>query len=99
MNFPRTLAVLALALNLTGCSSTQPQATGPPAKSQYQRFVPTPTDGFFSEGIPWHGYFALDTRTGTLCRTIKFKVFPKGSPAEWANDVPSCNEVLAADKD
>ena len=100
MNFSKVgIAVLAIAITLAGCDSTRPQSTTPPAKPQYQRFVSIATDGFFIEGIPWHGYFALDTKTGTLCRTIKFKVFPKGSPIEWANDVPSCNDILAANPD
>jgi hypothetical protein len=92
--FTQSLVMLVLAITLAGCDSSQPL----PAKPQYQRFVPIPTDGFFSEGIPWHGYFALDTKTGTLCRTIKSMVFPKGA-AGWANDVPSCNDILAAEKD
>jgi hypothetical protein len=100
MNFLNTcLAVVAITITMTGCDSVQPQGTAPPAKPQYQRFVPIPTGSFFIAGIPWHGYFALDTKTGTLCRTIKFKVFPKGSPIEWANDVPSCNDILASDHD
>jgi hypothetical protein len=94
MNFPKTLTALAISVVMTGCA---PQNTAPP--THYQRFVPIPTGSFFVAGIPWHGYFALDTKTGTLCRTIKFKVFPKESSVEWANDVPSCNDVLAADKD
>jgi hypothetical protein len=49
-----------------------------------------------SEGIPWHGFFALDTKTGTLCRTMVDKEFPKGS---WANDIPACNQVLVANPD
>jgi hypothetical protein len=53
MNFPKTLAVLAIGIAMTGC---EPQSTTQPAKPHYQRFVPLPSDAFFVEGIPWHGY-------------------------------------------
>jgi hypothetical protein len=96
MNFPQTLAVLVFAVILTGCDSSQPQSTTPPAKPHYQRFIPIQAVPYVMEGVPWHGYFALDTKTGTLCTTVKNRVFRKG-PAEWANDVPSCNDILAAD--
>lgn len=95
MNFPQPLAVLALAVILTGCDSSQPQSTTPPAKPHYQRFVPIPADAFFTQGIPWHGYFALDTKTGTLCKTI---AFPKDMP-QWTNDIPSCSDMAARDPD
>jgi hypothetical protein len=50
-----------------------------------------------TEGIPWYGFFALDTKTGTLCSTIKDRVF-KG-PSEWANDVPNCSQLLVSNPD
>jgi hypothetical protein len=103
MNFRQTLAVLAIAVILTGCDSSQPQSTTPPAKPHYQRFVPVPADGFFVEGIPWHGYFALDTKTGTLCSTIKDRLMTRklnfAGASEWANGVPSCEVILGANPD
>lgn len=93
MNFSPTLAALVIALMLGGCNSLQPQSAATPAKTNYQRFVPIPVNGFFMQGIPWHGYFALDTKTGTLCKTV---TFPKDMPA-WTNDVPSCSEIFLRD--
>jgi hypothetical protein len=83
---------------LAGCDTSQPQPQNQPlAKPHYQRFVPIPAAGFFTEGVPWNGYFALDTKTGALCSTMKGRVF-KG-PSEWANDVPICEQLLAANPD
>ena len=91
------LALSCVAV-LTGCDSSQPQpqSTPPPAKPHYQRFVPIPAGGFFIQGVPWHGFFALDTKTGTLCKTMKQDFSGSG---QWANDVPSCSQVLAANPD
>lgn len=97
MNFPKT-CLAVLVITLTGCDSSQPQSTTPPAKPHYQRFVPIQPVSGIVEGVPWHGYFALDTKTGTLCSTVKNRVFGKG-PSEWANDVPNCEQVLTANPD
>lgn len=92
MKFP-TLYILplAVALMLPGCESARP-----PANLPYQRFVPIPPDSGMREGVPWHGYFALDTKTGTLCITLEFKDFPKGN-SDWANGVPKCNDIWRND--
>jgi hypothetical protein len=96
MNIKWFTAVLCTVV-LAGCGSFQPQST-PPATSHYQRFVPIQPVSGMVEGIPWHGYFALDTKTGTLCRTIMLKVFPKGV-SEWVNDVPSCYDTFKVSPD
>jgi hypothetical protein len=81
-----------------GCEQAkQPVAPDKPHQVAYQRFVPVPAEQFARQGVPWHGYFALDTRTGTLCRTIPFERL--GGPAEWANNVPDCQAVLRASPD
>lgn len=85
------------ALVLTGCDASQPQSTTPPARHPYQRFVPIQPEATFREGVPWHGYFALDTKTGTLCSTMKGRAFSGAS--DWANDVPSCKQLLADNPD
>jgi hypothetical protein len=77
--------------------SLQPQSQ-PPAPQPYQRFVPIAPESVMAEGIPWHGFFALDTKTGSLCRTVMLKTFPKG-PSDWANDILSCYDVLQAEKE
>jgi hypothetical protein len=95
---PLALVVLsALGAVLAGCDSTQPQPERPAAKPPYQRFVPVQALPYVVEGVPWHGYFALDTKTGTLCSTVKDRAF-KGV-SEWANDVPPCSQVLATNPD
>jgi len=98
MNCAKTcFAVLAIALTLTGCDTSQPH-NQLAAILHYQRFVPIPADSFFTQGIPWHGYFALDTKTGTLCKTMK-RDFRLSGPNQWANDIPGCVEVLGANPD
>lgn len=94
MNSQWILALLCATV-LTGCGSLKPQNTTPPAKPHYQRFVPIPADGFFTEGVPWHGYFALDTKTGSLCVTLTSAIKTFKGPSEWANDVPNCSRLLA----
>jgi hypothetical protein len=90
MKFPTFyIAALAISLTLLGCSPAQPQ--NQPPMLPYQRFVPIAPESVMAEGIPWHGFFALDTKTGTLCVTLETKDFPKGA-AEWANNVPKCND-------
>lgn len=92
------LVILPIIVALAGCDATQPQAQNKPiAKSHYQRFVPIESEKIMTDGVPWHGYFALDTKTGNLCSTIKGRVF-KGA-GEWANDIPSCDQLLAANPD
>jgi hypothetical protein len=92
--------VTLLVTVLTACDSFQSQQPQPqnqlPTKPHYQRFVPISQEGVMMEGVPWHGYFALDTKTGTLCRTIINKQFPQGS---WANDIPACAQALTANPD
>lgn len=87
------IAVLICTAVLAGCETSQP-----PAKPHYQRFVPIPAEAVMTEGVPWHGYFALDTKTGTLCVTLEVKDFPKGV-SEWANGVPKCNDIWRNDHD
>jgi hypothetical protein len=98
MNGKWTLALTCVVpFILTGCDPAQPQTQQPPAKPHYQRFLPVQAEVVMTEGIPWYGFFALDTKTGTLCSTIKDRVF-KG-PSEWANDVPNCSLLLASNPD
>ena len=88
------VALSAMATFLTGCDTSQPPSQ-PPAKPHYQRFVPIAPEVVMTEGVPWHGFFALDTKTGTLCRTM-IKDF---GPGQWANDVPICSQLLATNPD
>ena len=66
------LAMVAFALfqQQQGCQTDHPlPATSIVRTSPYQRFVPAPSPPANMMGVPWAGYFALDTKTGLLCRT------------------------------
>jgi hypothetical protein len=93
----------SLILCMSGCEelsqkSNQPQEIKKPESSapiaQSGRFVPIAP---YNEGrmpvvgIPWHGFFALDTRTGSLCRTMN-KEFPQ---SEWVNRLPLCIDLFS----
>jgi hypothetical protein len=88
------LAVLAIIAVLTGCETSQPPATLP-----YQRFVPIPAETVMTEGVPWHGFFALDTKTGELCTTVSYNILPKGSADDLAHSLLSCSNILQAEKE
>jgi hypothetical protein len=51
------------------------------------------------QGVPWHGYFALDTKTGELCRTVSYDIVPKGSADDLAHSVLRCSDILRAEKE
>jgi hypothetical protein len=44
----------------------------------YQRFMPMPRQPENLNGVPWPGAFALDTKTGQLCRT-----YDGGNDEKW----------------
>lgn len=90
----KTIFVLAVCLCILGCQTSRPRR----GKVEYQRFLPIQPANGVMEGIPWHGFFALDTKTGTLCVTLQMKDFPKGL-SEWANGVPKCNDIWRNDHD
>ena len=53
-----------------------------------------PTDAMM-QGIPWHGFFALDIETGQLCKTVKRRDFQQ----DWVNDVLLCTDLVINPKD
>jgi hypothetical protein len=59
------------------------------------RFVPIAPaiGGSAPMAVPWHGFFALDTRTGMLCRTVN-REFPKD---EWATELTLCNAPASSE--
>src|SRR5260370_42606256 len=97
MKFTSLFALAAIVMLFAGCDQLQPQ-NQPAAQPHYQRFLPISPPSTMTEGVPWHGYFALDTKTGTLCSTMKDRVFRKGT-SDWANDVPNCAQLLAENPD
>jgi hypothetical protein len=94
----QAVCLLGVAFALIGCDQTPPQAQAPPPqqKTSYQRFLPIAPPTQSMQGVPWHGFFALDTKTGSLCMTMP-RVF-SGS-AEWVNDIPSCADILKSHPD
>jgi len=84
------VAVLAVAalLQADGCPSkpaTQPER---PKVAAYQRFVPVPAPQTGMAGVPWTGFFALDTQIGQLCLTTGVYI------PEKFNGLPTCEEDL-----
>jgi hypothetical protein len=75
---PKLLAPL-VALVAAGCYAPQvPLKTAEAASakqpsSAYQRFLPIARDTE-KMGVPWFGFFALDTQTGQLCRTADWQL-------------------------
>lgn len=72
-----------MTLAIIGCSHTAHVSS-----KSYQRFVPIPANT--SEGIPWNGYFALDTKTGQVCWTV-----PAPHPPTQFGTLPNCVDLAA----
>lgn len=89
MHTMKLYVVIFASLLLSGCASVKPISA--PARQSHQRFLPVPAENLVLQEIPWHGYFALDTDTGTLCLTMRSQHF--SGAAAWANDVPVCNDI------
>jgi hypothetical protein len=68
-------------------------------KASCQRFVPVPADTVMTQGVPWHAYFALDTKTGALCTTVSYDLLPKGQADDFAHSLLSCSNILKAEKE
>jgi hypothetical protein len=87
------LSVLGVLIAIPGCPTNKPpQSPTPwrPASPPYQRFVPitsVPASGFSD--------FALDTKTGQLCRTWKGQTLPKNERMEPLLSLPLCLDLYA----
>jgi hypothetical protein len=89
-----------LALVVQGCDDVQ-KTTDPqqpvttPMLAQSQRFAPIQPNATQIVGLPWHGFFALDTHTGQLCRTtdVTFPTLKADSPM---NAAPLCIDLYNA---
>lgn len=67
------LVSTVLLLQANGCHRSQaPTVDASQKPIPYQRFVPVPAPQAGMMGVPWTGYFALDTKTGQLCLTSDF---------------------------
>jgi hypothetical protein len=69
----RKIPILLLMLSSFFPSSQRTSIPGS-ANKTCQRFVPIGPPEPDRMGIPWHGYFALDTETGQLCRTADWQL-------------------------
>lgn len=76
---------IPLLLLLAACLSAQTTAVETPSKS-CQRFLPL-TSETEKVGVPWAGFFALDTETGQLCRTTARKL------DNQFDELPSCQAL------
>jgi len=94
----RLIFILMLIAMLAGCYSPQPQ-NQPPPPTQYQRFLPIAAENSPTEGVTWHGFFALDTKTGELCTTVRYNVLPKGRADDLAHSLLNCSNILQAEKE
>jgi len=83
----RILALASLALILqqaSGCDQSTPAPASKNVATPSRRFVPVPAPQSGMVGVPWTGYFALDTKTGQLCLTSDKHVPPN------FEDLPTC---------
>jgi hypothetical protein len=61
--------ILCGVLILACLTLTQQTSAVPEVGKTCQRFVPVGLAENDRSGVPWHGFFALDTQTGQLCKT------------------------------
>jgi hypothetical protein len=90
-------------LTIAGCESSDNGRVQPanaplvePRTLPYQRFVPINYAPANLSGVPWSGAFALDTKTGNLCRTYDWEY---GNPTNILNQLPLCNALFHAEPD
>ena len=82
----KTLSLLLLFLAV-GCNRTVPKPC-PTARMPYQRFIPVTQGPAGVPDMPWAALVALDTKTGTLCRTVEVEKLPD----RFAN-LPLCGQI------
>lgn len=93
----RSIAVVAVALSVCGCDSVVPRAevAAPKDSERVQRFVPV-SGG--TQGVIWsvpQAYLALDTQTGSLCRTWDFHWDRPDAVQSSLQELPTCQVVFA----
>jgi hypothetical protein len=93
MKISACIAASVLLLQQGGCYESKPST--PPAvvspKPVYsQRFLPVPSPQTGMFGVPWTGYFALDTQTGQLCRTWDWGYIGNGKKVNDLDQLPTC---------
>jgi hypothetical protein len=88
--------LLAFLAGLPSCAPTNDKTTHrealPPEKPPaYQRFLPIPPNS--ANVFPWSGDFALDTKTGTLCKTWPGQLTPITEKTEALTSLPQCLDL------
>jgi hypothetical protein len=81
------LSLIVLLQDSSGCNN--PPAATPAPQGHYQRFIPVNNPPAGMQGVPWTGYFALDTKTGLLCLTVD-DFIPKNFP-----NTPTCLKLMS----
>ena len=97
MNIRGSVLAIACGVALVGCNRSHEHVR--PPEMPYQRFVPVLAEAVMTEGVPWHGFFALDTKTGELCTTVSYDILPKGRADDLAHSLLSCSNILRAEKE
>jgi hypothetical protein len=85
--------IYLFSLVLSACASSRdsaPTVRAIPVQASLQRFLPVSPPAQFVQGVPWHGFFALDTQTGQLCRTTILEL-----GKEYMASVPTCYSLYA----
>jgi len=88
------MTLIVVAVLMQAVATPAPAQSPRPATAQpthdpagYQRFIPMPRQPENVTGVPWSGAFALDTKTGQLCRT-----YDGGVDEKW-NGLALCVEL------
>jgi hypothetical protein len=96
MNSPKItnilLSLLVLVVLILGFFVTPSKSEKAPsisASPSFQRFLPIPPQPQFMEGLPAADHFALDTKTGQLCKTYDWDI-----PRSDTNPIPTCRDLL-----
>jgi len=95
---PKVATVALLLSSYQGCDPT-PQAVSPAPTREYQRFLPLPpSSGGIDTGAFWHGNFAVDTKTGQLCRSWQWSInggdLHGNEFATALSALPTCNDLF-----
>lgn len=90
MKFATVFYLSTILLQADGCRKQEQKVSIPPTDKPpaVQRFVPLPPPQAGMMGVPWTGFFALDTQMGQLCLTTGVYI-----PEKYER-LPTCDEDL-----
>jgi len=81
------LVISGVSIKAQSAAAQRPAGQAAAGTGAYQRFVPMPRQPEDLTGVPGSGAFALDTKTGQLCRT-----YDGGLDEKWSA-LASCAEL------